>query len=435
MRILCFLLLSLSSELFVESASAKKRPKQQRSAKSNDFKTIGDYIKHVKHLPSRKHVKTVSEALFAEAESEISNLSKRAKKHQNSIKKQLKKEAESIFAPMRDLSTKETEDLFDKLWKHVDHSFDPSEAFNRFKHFKRHVKRVVSHNKKKNRTFKMGLNHFSLMSDDEFNSHKMAPLKIKKRPSLKQKKRGRLLSNDPSIEKILASLPAMVNWTKAKKTAPVKNQNNCNGCYAYSALGALESAIMIAYDATLVLSEQEILDCSSTEEYKNNACVGGQPSFVYDYVINQGVSLMSNYKTLPASSAGSQKCQQPNNKPVFKKLQSYAFPDTTIISLLQYLQFSPVAVNHVVPDEFKYYLSGIFDATDCFHSAQIDHSVLLVGYNFNAEIPYFILKNSYGLRWGEAGFYKVPIGPLTNENPGFCYMAVNGYNVVPIVQK
>ena len=31
------------------------------------------------------------------------------------------------------------------------------------------------------------------------------------------------------------------------------------------------------------------------------------------------------------------------------------------------------------------------------------------------------------------GFYKVKIGNLSKNNPGFCSLASNGYNVFPII--
>jgi cathepsin L len=263
----------------------------------------------------------------------------------------------------------------------------------------------------------------------------MAPLPIRTLKTHKShkghKKDGhRRLHDEATIEEVLRSLPASINWAAAGKTTPIKNQNNCNSCYAFSAIGALESAIMIAHNVTLGISEQEIIDCSNSK-FGNNACVGGQPSYVYDYIMSEGINTMANYPQMLANTSSLQECRTPTGRQTFRGIADYDFPDANIIGLLKALQVGPVAVNHYVPDAFKYYLSGIFDSADCFHQTQIDHSTLLVGYNFNHDTPHFILKNSYGIRWGEAGYYRVPIGPLNYENPGFCYMASNGYNVIP----
>ena len=97
------------------------------------------------------------------------------------------------------------------------------------------------------------------------------------------------------------------------------------------------------------------------------------------------------------------------------------------------MQYGPVVVNHYVPDDFRYYFSGVFDTSDCHHKMTINHSAIIVGYNFKSAIPYFLLKNSWGDKWGINGFYKVKIGKLSKSNPGFCYLASNGYNVFPII--
>ena len=44
-----------------------------------------------------------------------------------------------------------------------------------------------------------------------------------------------------------------------------------------------------------------------------------------------------------------------------------------------------------------------------------------------------MLKNNWGLDWGESGYYKLSIGNLSNTNPGICLIAETKYNVIPII--
>ena len=62
-----------------------------------------------------------------------------------------------------------------------------------------------------------------------------------------------------------------------------------------------------------------------------------------------------------------------------------------------------------------------------------NHSTLLVGYNLNYEIPYFILKNSWGSEWGKNGYFKLKIGKLEKQNKGICLLAKYKINSIPIL--
>lgn len=314
-------------------------------------------------------------------------------------------------------------------------SFSPEEDAKRKTIFSQNLKKIQEHNNSDG-LFKMGLNEFTAMTDDEFRSSYLEnPQPILDPASVETqapphevfpKTEGRRLQTGTgSLTDIIAGLAPKINWATKGKVTPVKHQRTCQACYVFSAIGALESAIALRFNVTLQLSEQEIVDCSYT--FRNNGCIGGQPSFAYDYALLNGLNLQQNYPY--EATEGS--CKAPTFKLAFKQPFRYFKPELNIISVLQYLQFGPVAVNHYVPDSFKYYFSGIFQTADCAFQTIINHSATLIGYDLTAPQPFFILKNSWGLKWGEQGFYKVLIGELNFDNPGFCFLASNGYNVFP----
>lgn len=107
------------------------------------------------------------------------------------------------------------------------------------------------------------------------------------------------------------------------------------------------------------------------------------------------------------------KCESNKGKKKFEHKIHATRPHRNIVSLMRFLVHGPVVVNHYVPQFFEYYSSGIFRPYNCpvllsLHdrpsNMTLDHSSIVVGYNFvSEEKPYFILKNSWGLRWGEKG--------------------------------
>eukprot|EP00727_Mastigamoeba_balamuthi_P002274 m51a1_g12043 putative xylem cysteine proteinase 1-like isoform x1 (608) ;mRNA; f:354-5574 len=59
------------------------------------------------------------------------------------------------------------------------------------------------------------------------------------------------------------------------------------------------------------------------------------------------------------------------------------------------------------PDAFKFYKSGILQS-DCPEGT--GHEVLIVGYGVDNGVPYWIVRNSWGLDWGEQGYIRLVSG-------------------------
>ena len=58
---------------------------------------------------------------------------------------------------------------------------------------------------------------------------------------------------------------------------------------------------------------------------------------------------------------------------------------------------------------------------------------MVYGYNLEAPVPYFLLKNNWGTNWGDLGYYKVKIGDLKENNYGLCLIAHTVYNTMPVL--
>ena len=74
---------------------------------------------------------------------------------------------------------------------------------------------------------------------------------------------------------------------------------------------------------------------------------------------------------------------------------------------------------------WKIYDSGVFDAA-AHCKEDIDHGVLVVGYDNDyvdeehGHKGYWIIKNSWGPRWGEKGYIRIPIETNGDYKDGTC---------------
>lgn len=60
----------------------------------------------------------------------------------------------------------------------------------------------------------------------------------------------------------------------------------------------------------------------------------------------------------------------------------------------------------------SFYHSGVWDPVLCSKTS-LDHAVLLVGYGVESGLfgkkPYWIVKNSWGTKWGEKGYFRIAV--------------------------
>ena len=125
---------------------------------------------------------------------------------------------------------------------------------------------IESHNAKEGMTFTVGFNKFS----------DYTPIEYKK-----------MLGFIPSADalptaNITSSAPASVNWVEAGAVQAVRDQGQCGSCWAFSSMGAIESAHWIASGESVDTSEQQLVDCSNL----NLGCNGGNQGFAFKYFAN-----------------------------------------------------------------------------------------------------------------------------------------------------
>jgi len=199
------------------------------------------------------------------------------------------------------------------------------------------------------------------------------------------------------------NLPTSFDWSSKGAVTPVKNQGQCGSCWDFSATETIESVCYLAGYPLTALSEQQIVDCDTTD----SGCNGGWPYNAYQYVISAGgLETESDYPYTAKDGT----CNFDSSK-VECKVQSWKYvtqsQDENAMQNFLYTN-SPLSVC-VDAEIWQSYTGGVITpSSNCGDS--IDHCVQVTGWSVQQGINAWNVRNSWGTDWGEGGYIYVQIG-------------------------
>lgn len=298
------------------------------------------------------------------------------------------------------------------------------EKHKRFHIFRDNLMRIEAHNSKEGSTFKLGLNRFADLTQDEFKQSRRLGLKL---PAVKlgSIRRPSHPHHKPSSIETPRLTPVSVDWRTLGAVTPVKDQGMCGSCWAFSATGAIEGANAIATGSLVSVSEEELVTCSS-----ESGCDGGLMDEAFEWVIeNGGIATEESYPY--ESYSGSSAACNTNLEEEDKTVTIDGFADVAPYSeaaLLEAVSKQPVSVAiEASAWDLQLYVEGVYNGTCSSDPYDINHGVLLVGYGTENGVDYWIVKNSWGASWGDVGFIRM----IRNGSPfGIC--AIHSMSSYPV---
>lgn len=275
--------------------------------------------------------------------------------------------------------------------------------------FRRNVAFINEHNAK-GLSWTLAVNEFADLTYEEFrNRVGLLPIEIPE--------------NIEEYTLPVKNIPEQVDWVAEGKVTSIKDQGQCGSCWAFSTTGAIEGAWAISQKELVLLSEQQLVDCSS--DYGNQGCNGGLMNYAFTYVIeNGGIEGEADYPY----KAVQETCKADDSKIKAKISKFTNVKQNSEANLKQAVAQQPVSIA-VQADEpvWQFYSKGVV-TSNC--GQKVDHGVLVVGYGFEDKTPYWKVKNSWGPYWGEDGYIKI----LRNDagiDGGLC--GISTYPSYPVV--
>jgi len=244
-------------------------------------------------------------------------------------------------------------------------------------------------------------------------------------PQDRKMKLGAILDQTGKPTKVSKPLPgassASLDWRSkgGNWVTSVKDQGQCGSCWAFGAIAALESLKLITSNTpdpvgtsdAIDLSEQDLVSCCT----ENNGCNGGWMVVTYDYLRDEGAPNEACFPYQAKDDLNGAPCEQPCSDIERVKIASWGSVAQDVNALKAAIANHPVTVGFNVYTDFYYYRKGIYKHVS--GGFEGGHSVCIVGWNDKSQ--YFIVKNSWGTRWGESGFFRIAYSQVTDSAVSF----------------
>ncbi len=194
----------------------------------------------------------------------------------------------------------------------------------------------------------------------------------------------------------------VMDWRNTARMTDVREQDNCNSCWAFAILAAYEDNYYTKTNQHVNASEQQLLDCSGQ-------LFCGSGTWPIAYMQSNLLAKESDYPYVAAAGT----CRATGST-IPKTLA------TISITPVGAAPFSPtvpeikraicahgaVASNVNATTLFDQYTSGVFNEPN--PSGNVNHAVAIVGWDENRDA--WLIKNSRGPDWGDGGYMWIHFG-------------------------
>jgi len=295
------------------------------------------------------------------------------------------------------------EALFRKFMVDYQKVYSAKEFQIRYKNFQNTLRRIDGLNNMEGQQATFGINEFADLSVQEFKSTYLMNSFDASDICIWPWRAG--VGADTS------ALPPTFDWRTKGVVTPIKNQGGCGSCWAFSTTGNLEGqwALWSKSKALTGLSEQWLVDCSnsclvSEPQLCNGGCGGGLPWLAYqDIQKKKGIDSEAAYPYQGEQGP----CQASEHASVatVSNWTAVSSDPTEIMTFL--VSQGPLSIT-LNAGLLMSYTSGIITGSpSSCPVSEMDHAVLLVGFDTTASTPNWIVKNSWGTSWGNEGYFQI----------------------------
>jgi len=228
-----------------------------------------------------------------------------------------------------------------------------------------------------------------------------------------------------SLKSIPSNFDARDQWPKC--IHPIRNQQQCGSCWAFSSSEMLSDRFCIASKGAIntVLSPQFMVSCDKYDM----GCHGGNMDTLWKFLSTTGtveddcLPYVSGKGHVPSCSntcanGDAMKFYKANPRSIKN------FRSNDIQSVQQdILTNGPIISGFMVYQDFMQYSSGVYHHVS--GSLLGGHAIKIVGWGIDSQskLPYWIVANSWGADWGMNGFFWIRRGSNECQIENYMYTA------------
>lgn len=217
------------------------------------------------------------------------------------------------------------------------------------------------------------------------------------------RKVGRMLSDE-----------VLVDHSQSGCMFPAKEQAKCSSCYALATTTYYEWLNCKSTGKLTRFAEQYMIDCGPKSKYGSalQGCRGGLVKEAGLFHQEYGFEMGTRYPYIGREGS----CPY---DPVISTQMGFmryegipGYVRIPLKSFSKYIKFAPILVGLGIAGDFKEYGGGVHSGKRCCEGEPkgdncASHAVLLIGHGRQDGEDYWLIRNSYSIRWGEAGNYKL----------------------------
>lgn len=209
--------------------------------------------------------------------------------------------------------------------------------------------------------------------------------------------------SNADIPQTIGDLPEKYDQRDENIVTRVKFQGDCGACWAFVTTAVIEGLCAKKTKKLQEFSEQSLIDCDNS----NFGCKGGVPPKAMKHIAQRGgLELESVYPFVFAKST----CKFEKKNVRVKVAGVVSFKKNDEEGMAKWLfKNGPILVG-INAAPLQHYKSGVLNPTpELCSPKKINHGVTLIGFGVEVntstgeKLPYWIVKNQWGTRFGEDG--------------------------------